>query len=302
MSMVLSNIKIEILALVVFFFEVYVSGANFFPPYHLPQEDAEGLKQSDASPTVDESAPASNQGNKTEIDPSISNVQQKNTPADQDFQLRIDATTGLTLDDVMEMVRECLHGLELSDDVKAKEVILSVWDFAGQNLYYASHSVFLSLRAVYVLVHNLSKDLSAQAKPCAKQGTLDIVLENPTNQTNLDNLLSWLVSVHCIRPTTDEASRVLKENSLPYLRPPVFVVGTHADKPFKDIRDTERHIKDSISGKTYAKHVIRPFFAVDNTRSASDYGIEALQNRISEVLKQEPYMGEKVPIRYGAVN
>ena len=226
----------------------------------------------------------------------------KGNKADHDFQLRIDTTAGLKLDDVTELVEQCLQGLELNCDVKDKEAILSVWDFAGQNLYYASHSVFLSHRAVYVLVHNLSKDLSAQAEPSAKQGTLDIVLENPTNQTNLENLLSWLVSVHCIRPTVDEVSRVREEKSPPYLRPPVFVVGTHADKPFKDIGDTEKHIKETISGKTYAKHVIRPFFAVDNTRSVSEYGIQALQDRILEVLKQEPYMGEKVPIRYGAVN
>ena len=279
----------------------------FFPPPHplyLPsQEDAEGLEKSDASPTIDETVPDFNKGNKAEIDSSSSNVQQYDMPAYQNFQLGIDTTAGLTIDDVKEEVEQCLQGLELNDDVKAgQEVILSVWDFAGQQLYYASHSVFLSPRAVYVLVYNLSKNLSAQAKPCAKQGTLDIVLENPTNQTNLDNLLSWLVSVHCIRPTADEASRVLKEKDPTYLRPPVFVVGTHADKPFKNIRETEKQIKESILGKTYTNHVIRPFFAVDNTRSASDYGVQALKNRISEVLKQEPYMGEKVPIRYGAVN
>ena len=55
-------------------------------------------------------------------------------------------------------------------------------------------------------------------------------------------------------------------------------------------------------GKKYDEHVIRPLYAVDNTRSSSDYGVQALQNGISEVLKQEPYMGEKVPIRYGALN
>ena len=227
-------------------------------------------------------------------------MQQNDMPADQDIQLTIDATVGLTLDDITEKVEQCLQGLKLND-VKAKEVILSVWDFAGQDLYYASHSVFLSHRAVYVLVHNLSKDLSAQAKPCAKHDTGKIELENPTNQTNLDNLLSWLVSVHCIRPTKDEASEASeekKEKCPPYIRPPVFVVGTHADKPFKDIRNTLQYIQDSISGKRYDEHVIRPLFAVDNTRSASDYGVQALQNRISEVLKQEPYMGEKVPIRY----
>ena len=227
--------------------------------------------------------------------------------ADQDVQLTIDTTAGLTIDDVKEKVEQYLQGLELNDNVKSKEVILSVWDFAGQSLYYASHSVFLSHRAVYVLVHNLSKDLSAQAKPYAKHETRKIELENPTNQTNLDNLLSWLVSVHCIRPTRDNTSEVWEEKQekekkcLPYLRPPVFVVGTHADKPFKDISDTLQDIQDSISGKRYDEHVIRPLYAVDNTRSASDYGVQALQNGISEVLKQEPYMGEKVPIRYGAL-
>ena len=252
-----------------------------------------------------EYAPDSNQGSTAEIDPSTSDVQQNDMPADQDSQLTIDTTAGLTLDDVTEKVEQCLQGLELNDDVKAKEVILSVWDFAGQYLYYVSHSVFLSHRAVYVLVHNLSKDLSAQAKPYAKHETRKIELENPTNQTNLDNLLSWLVSVHCIRPTRDEASEVWEEKEekcLPYRRPPVFVVGTHADKPFKDIRDTLQYIQDSISGQRYDGHVIRPLYAVDNTRSANNYGVQALQNRISEVLKQEPYMGEKVPIRYGALN
>ena len=277
----------------------------FFPPPHLSQDDAEGFEQSDASSTIDEFVSDSNQGSKAEIDPFTSNVQQKDMPADQDVQLIIDTTAGLTLDDVTEKVEQCLQGLELNDDVKAKEVILSVWDFAGQNLYYASHSVFLSHRAVYVLVHNLSKDLSAEAKPCANHETRKIELKNPTNQTHLDILLSWLVSVHCIRPTRDEASKVWEgkeEKCLPYLRPPVFVVGTHADKPFRDIRDTLQCIQDSISGKRYDEHVIRPLYAVDNTRSASDYGVQALQNRISEVLKQEPYMGEKVPIRYRALN
>ena len=235
-------------------------------------------------------------------------MQQNDMPADQDVQLMIDAPAALTLDEITKKVEQCLQGLELNDDVKAKEVILSVWDFAGQDLYYASHSVFLSPRAVYVLVHNLSNDLSAQAKPYAKHETCKIKLENPTNQTNLDKLLSWLVSVHCIRPTRDEASEFWeekeesKEKCPPYLRPPVFVVGTHADKPFKDIKDMLEYIQDSISGKRYDEHVIRPLYAVDNTRSASDYGVQALQNRILEVLKQEPYMGEKVPIRYGALN
>ena len=218
--------------------------------------------------------------------------------ADQDIPSRTDTSEDLR-NDVMEIVMQYFQGRKLESDIQAKEYSLSVWDFAGQHLYYASHSVFLSLRAVYVLVHNLSKDLSAQAEPCARPGSLDVDREDPTNQTNLDNLLSWLVSVHCIRPTTDEGHDL--KGNLPHLRPPVFIVGTHADEPFGDIMETEKCIKKSIKGKAYDEHVIRPYFAVDNTRSLSGYGAQSLKNRIMEVLKQEPYMGEKVPIRYGVL-
>ena len=56
-------------------------------------------------------------------------------------------------------------------------VIMDVWDFSGQHLYYASHPLFLSSRALYILVHNLSKPLHAPAKPCVRQGTHNILLE-----------------------------------------------------------------------------------------------------------------------------
>ena len=239
---------------------------------------------------------------KEEIDAPSSDVPQTSMPADQDIQLRTD-TNAVLQNDVMKIVVQYLQGQKSEDDVEAKEYSLTVWDFAGQHLYYASHSVFLCQRAVYVLVHNLSKDLSAQAEPCARQGTLDVVLDNPTNQTNLDNLLSWLVSLHCVRPTADQPCRFFDdpERNQPYLRPPVFIVGTYADKPFQDIMEMEKCIKRSILGKAYEKHVVRPFFAVDNTRSLSEYGVQPLQKRIMEVLNKEPYMGEKVPIRYGAL-
>ena len=65
--------------------------------------------------------------------------------------------------------------------------------------------------------------------------------------------------------------------NLPYLRPPVFIVGTNADHPFEDHKKMEKCIERGISGNTYEEHVIRPFFAVDNTKSQSDDGIQKLQ-------------------------
>ena len=46
--------------------------------------------------------------------------------------------------------------------------------------------------------------------------------------------------------------------------------------------------------------MVTPFFAVDNTKSQNDGGVQNLQKRIMEVLKEEPYMGEEVPLRYAA--
>lgn len=143
-------------------------------------------------------------------------------------------------------------------------VVVDLWDFAGQHLYYASHPVFLSPRALYVVVHNLSKPLDALAEPCVRQGTHDVILENPNSETNLDNLLSWLVTVHQLKPRGEEKDK--SERQVPYLRPPVIIVGTHADQPFEDTKTMISQIEQRISGEEYAQHVIRPLFSIDNTQ------------------------------------
>ena len=182
------------------------------------------------------------------------------------------------------------------DDIKSAGVILSLWDFAGQHLYYASHSVFLSGRAVYILVYNLNKNLLATAEPCVRQGLSDNRLDNPNDETNLDNLLSWLVSVHNVRSAANE-NVAHQQTKLPYQRLPVIIVGTNLDQPFEELATTEKRIKDSIIGKEYAKHVITTFFAVDNS-TENDEGVRKLRDKIMEVLKGEPYLPEEVPLRY----
>ena len=172
---------------------------------------------------------------------------------------------------------------------------LDLWDFAGQHLYYASYPVFLSTRAVYLLVYDLSKELNDIAQPCFKQGTRKILLSNPNKETNLENLLSWLVSLRTMCSLKPDVKTNVED--LPHCRPPVFIVGTHADKPYQDIKEVESQIRQEIFGKEYELHVIRPFFTVDNTKGSADEGVAALQKRVMEVLKQEPYMGEEVPIR-----
>ena len=191
-------------------------------------------------------------------------------------------------------------GMNLQSDDRSTEhhITLDLWDFAGQHLYYASYPVFLSSRAVYVLVYNLSKRLNETAMPSYRDGNVHPTLKNPTGETNLENLLSWLVSVSTMsspKPAVDESKETKK--GLSYLRPLVFIVGTHADKPVEDINTMKQQILEEISGKDYACHVMRPIFAIDNTQGSSSDGIRELQKRLIEVLKEEPYMGEEVPVR-----
>ena len=186
---------------------------------------------------------------------------------------------------------------------------IDLWDFAGQQLYYASHPVFLTSRAIYILVCNLSKSLHDTAQPCVRQGNHNFALDNPNGETNLENLLSWLSTVHSItqmrRQTRDDA-----EGKLPHLRPPVIIVGTHADKPFEDIAIMKTKIQKAIAGKDYEGHVVRPIFSIDNTaklihrrlekvfsNDKNINGIQELRDKIMEVLRQEPYMKERIPVR-----
>ena len=189
---------------------------------------------------------------------------------------------------------QLLKGLNLQTDGTAVEhhMILDLWDFAGQQLYYASYPVFLSPRAVYMLVYDLSKGLNDLAQPCFKQGSRRIPLSNPNKETNLENLLSWLVTVRSI--CSSQSEKAVKDQ--PHCRPPVFIVGTHADKQHReDIDKIELQIKREIFKRS--ENVVRPIFSVDNTKGSSDMGVSTLRKRMIEVLKQEPYMGEEIPIR-----
>ena len=165
------------------------------------------------------------------------------------------------------------------EGVKEKSVAnVELWDFAGQHLYYASHPVFLTSRAIYILVCNLSESLHDTAKPCVRQGSHDVILDNPNGETNLENLFSWLSTLHSITRLRRETCND-QERQLPYLRPPVIIVGTHADKPFKDITTMKSEIQRGIAGTEYEGHVVRPIFSINN---AADLH----QSRIKKVFRR----------------
>lgn len=219
-------------------------------------------------------------------DLSTGSLEERNEPLDIDIETNV-----VFSNELMDRVVRYLKHLELDQEIKAKEYMLDMWDFAGQHLYYASHPVFLSPRAVYILVCNLSKQLNAVAEPCVKQG-ITRKLQNTNGETNLENLLSWLVSVRRLRPETKDDWKLLS------VRPKVIIVGTYADSRAVEDRDEMLTcIEESLTeNDDLQKHVIKKLFSIDNTGSQAD-DREALKEKILDVLRLEPYMGEKRPVR-----
>lgn len=198
------------------------------------------------------------------------------------------------------LVTECLrHPSVPNEDNNASETVLDIWDFAGQYLYYVTHPIFFSHRAVYLLVHNMSKDLHCLAEPSFRHGDSTVPLENVTRETNLDMLLSWLVSIHSIRQPSKSCSFVETcKKKLRCLPPPVLVVGTHADKVSSaKVKEVESEIIANLKGKTYQGHVLE-FYRVDNTQSSNSTDIKAIQARVQDVLSSGLSSCADLPVKW----
>ncbi|XP_071945435.1 probable serine/threonine-protein kinase pats1 [Antedon mediterranea] len=90
------------------------------------------------------------------------------------------------------------------------------------------------------------------------------------------------------------------------LSPPIFIVGTHRDSLPGNEEERQalaeeklKDVKKSLKGTPYERHVVSKFYAIDNSlRSPLDKSIIELREHITEVAKNERYMGEKIPLKW----
>ncbi|XP_030851496.1 uncharacterized protein LOC755988 isoform X2 [Strongylocentrotus purpuratus] len=182
----------------------------------------------------------------------------------------------------------------------SKKIVLSIWDFAGQSVYYTTHQVFLSSRAVYIIVFNLTHELDAPAQTQIRRGD-DTVEYAESEFTNLDFMDFWMRSIHAY--TAENRSNAL-DNTM--LSPPIFVVGTHraslSSDPVEQARMVEEkflRIRQNLLGKPYLPHIIPSFYAVENNiDEGDDEQVTKLRKHVEEVASKEPYMGEHIPLRW----
>ena len=186
----------------------------------------------------------------------------------------------------------------------SEDIYSTLWDFAGQSVYYVTHPLFLTARAIYCLVYDLSLNPNDKATPLVKQGVYETVQESFNLKTNLDYLDFWMMSVVSLASNQNEYFDAgPKSEALPEKLPPAFLVCTHADEPDGggNPKELSRKLFGCLKRKPYGAHLFDVFF-VDNT-SLSVHKSECpevlrLREEVLAVAKELPHIHEEIPIKW----
>ncbi|XP_060557317.1 uncharacterized protein LOC132717775 isoform X2 [Ruditapes philippinarum] len=164
-----------------------------------------------------------------------------------------------------------------ASNINDNSINFNIWDFGGQFIYYATHQIFHSRDAIYLLVFDLTKDL-------------DSIVEDedfPDRKFNMKTCLKfWIMSVHAFVGTKDG-----KE-------PKIILVGTHkADCISKsDIEKKFDDVYDLFIKSKARNHIYRMPFAIENT-DPNDPGITELKTALFEI-GSEKAKASKVPAKW----
>ena len=186
---------------------------------------------------------------------------------------------------------------EISDDIHSM-----MWDFAGQSVYYVTHPLFLTARAIYLLAYDLSQSLHDIARPVMKQGVYMEFQDNFNLETNIDYLDSWLASVASLASQDKHNNTGHTSEVLPKKLPAVLLVCTHADQPHNgcDPFKLASEIFEALKRKPYGVQLC-DVFVVDNTKSGSQSECSEVMRLRKEVLaiaKELPHVNEVIPIKW----
>ena len=201
--------------------------------------------------------------------------------------------------EVESLIKKLLQEVE---NVQDEEEIYSVlWDFGGQSVYYATHPLFITARAMYLLVYDLSRDPHEIAEPIVKQGMYKKILDNHGTKTNLSYLNFWMTSVASLA-RQDEDQHVLLGRVRVNI-PPVFLVCTHADEPYGGANPfvLAREVFGALQTKPYRHQLYKDVFVVNNTKSGTDTECSEairLREKVLAVAKELPQMKEAIPIKW----
>lgn len=209
---------------------------------------------------------------------------------------------GVSDDSKSEEFLRSLTEVLLQMEVEEEDLYSMLWDFNGESINHTTYPVFLTHKAVYILVYDLSQNATAIAKPVIKQGRYREREDSHFSKTNLDYLKFWMSSVassasqHVNNPS-NSISEVLPEKL-----PPVLLVFTHADTLGDDVdaRKIVRDVYGSLKQTPSGVHLYKDFFVVDTTKSGQEFEcseIVRLRKEVLAVCSELPQLRETIPIQ-----
>ncbi|CAH3028510.1 unnamed protein product, partial [Porites evermanni] len=208
--------------------------------------------------------------------------------------------SALDVPDEVASVAETL--LQSDREENEDEVYSTFWDFAGQSVYYVTHPLFLTKKAIYFLVYDLSLKPNGKAKPLVKSGVYKKTPESYSSlKTNLDYLEFWMKSVASLASYQEEC---LASELLPEKLPPVILVCTHADTPYngRDPKELATEIFGFLKDKPYGCHLYDEPFFVDNTHLRKNKSecsqVQCLRKELVSVVKELPLTHDTIPIKW----
>ena len=203
-----------------------------------------------------------------------------------------------------EVARLVEKMLQEEESANHEDNIYSVlWDFGGQSVYYETHPIFLTEKAIYILVSDLSRDPDEKAISPVKTGLFENKVDIYCSKTNLDYLDFWMSSIYSLVSPDVLSSQETAPNVVPRRLPPVFLVCTHADVPFggSNARDLALKTYGFLQCKTYKEHLYKDVFVVDNTKSGSEeecIEVKRLRKEILAVAKELQLTKEEIPVKW----
>ena len=212
-----------------------------------------------------------------------------------------DSKDHLSVPELPEEVAALVQNLlKRSQEFEDEDNIYSIiWDFGGQSVYYATHPIFLTKQAIYILACDLSRDPDQKAKAPTKKGMYENKLDTHCKKTNRDYLDFWMTSVYSlVSPSTNR-----QETLSPEVLPTVFLACTHADKPYKkraNPKELAEKIFATLKEKIYGD-LLKEVFVVDNTKSGSNdecQDVKNLRETVLSVAKELPQIKKAIPLKW----
>ena len=190
-----------------------------------------------------------------------------------------------------------------------KEMMVTVLDYAGQHVFYATHHLCLSKAGFYYVVFDASQPLDGKTPSVFRVRKGEIV-QVPLfdDETNFDRLFEWMSAVHIME--SDHSHRIMLFDVVGIASPAMFLVGTHADKLREQPGLLERQdelMRHQLEGTVLAEHIVwasvdRMCFYVDNTQTDPQSGTVdpqvCLLRQMTEEVARKVAQQHKLPLTW----